>query len=918
MSAFYAGGQLSEDRGGAADECVCCGGSKGVAIKEIFNRPGLRSLKRRIGTHSSFKDGMINALSKNEELCDLRTRDGSDPTIAVLDSWAMVGDILTFYMERICNESYLGTAEERLSVINLSRLIGRRVRPGVAASVYLAFTAEDAPGSPSEVVIEKGTLARSVPAQGETAVAFETLETITARPEWNSIKPLASRMRKPNAGARRLFFSGLSNNLSAGDHLLIMGSTLSSSSISRIASVTMDLKGDRTEAVQEGAAFDPADSPSNQDVLPSISITQLRDAGDEFDEELVRSCILGHSISQDELFAYSETKGWDLARMRSIVSSVRSKRERESAEGVFVMRQRAGIFGHNAPSWHSLPRSLRYDDAGKLIGGYYSNWEDRSIVEDAAKRPDQIDLDAVYKTIVIGSYIAIQGQGESGRAKIQILRVMNCAEVSRSDYGISQKVTRLYLSSKADPSIKIREATVICQSEPLMLASYPIEGFFSGRSLALDGFYPGLRAGMAVIISGEDAPGSRSCEQLIVSDVQLEDGLTVLSFSFSPSKRYRMSTISIAANVALASHGESVEEVLGGGDGAKSYQRFTLRQGPVTFVRSMGVEGSVSSLEVRVNGLLWKEEPSIYGCGPLERVYCTMLGDDGMTTILFGDGITGSRLPTGRENVHASYRKGLGVCGHVKAGQITTLLSRPPGLREVTNPLPSEGGQDMESLDEARRNAPLEAKTFGRIVSLQDFEDFAATFPGIAKAHAAFAWDGEKKSVLVTVAAPGGIEVQKAGCDALLSAIRAAGGCNVPVRIKPHNRAYFTVSAAVKVDPDRIKSEVLAEVERRLRDQFSFAARQFCQAVHKDEVMTCIQSAKGVLAVRLNGLYRSSVSLPTSFIKPEPSKQQLKAAVKMPVNSTLPAREPGMENGVMRPAEILIIDPSPIVLEEMQ
>ena len=34
--------------------------------------------------------------------------------------------------------------------------------------------------------------------------------------------------------------------------------------------------------------------------------------------------------------------------------------------------------------------------------------------------------------------------------------------------------------------------------------------------------------------------------------------------------------------------------------------------------------------------------------------------DDGRTTVQFGDGISGARLPTGVENVRAVYRKGSG------------------------------------------------------------------------------------------------------------------------------------------------------------------------------------------------------------------------------------------------------------------
>ena len=42
--------------------------------------------------------------------------------------------------------------------------------------------------------------------------------------------------------------------------------------------------------------------------------------------------------------------------------------------------------------------------------------------------------------------------------------------------------------------------------------------------------------------------------------------------------------------------------------------------------------------------------------------------------------------------------------------------------------------------------------TLGRIVSLEDYEDFARAFAGIEKALATWMWSGEKRGVFVTVA----------------------------------------------------------------------------------------------------------------------------------------------------------------------
>src|SRR6516162_7225764 len=72
-------------------------------------------------------------------------------------------------------------------------------------------------------------------------------------------------------------------------------------------------------------------------------------------------------------------------------------------------------------------------------------------------------------------------------------------------------------------------------------------------------------------------------------------------------------------------------------------------------------------------------------------------------TVTFGNGSRGDRLPTVVENVRATYRAGIGRPGNVRAGQITQLQTQPLCVNGVTNPLPSTGGADRDTLDQARR-----------------------------------------------------------------------------------------------------------------------------------------------------------------------------------------------------------------------
>src|SRR5262249_2113026 len=137
-----------------------------------------------------------------------------------------------------------------------------------------------------------------------------------------------------------------------------------------------------------------------------------------------------------------------------------------------------------------------------------------------------------------------------------------------------------------------------------------------------------------------------------------------------PAYRYRRSTVKIYGNVVRATHGETKTEVLGSGDGSKVLQPFPLRQLPLTYLAAPTPSGAQSTLQVRVNDLLWHESDNLFILDRLDRGYITTIEDDGKTTVTFGDGEHGARLPTGAENVKAVYRSGLGSGGNVRAEQI--------------------------------------------------------------------------------------------------------------------------------------------------------------------------------------------------------------------------------------------------------
>ncbi len=233
--------------------CGCCEGTSPITPRAIHNRPGLDTLAVRIGEHGSFLETMQARLSSAEfpALVSLGARTTEDPAIALLDAWATVGDVLTFYQERLANEGYLRTATERRSVAELANLVGYAPRPGVSATTYLAFEIDRNASEP--VTIPTGTKVQSVPGPGEQPATFETDHDILARREWNAIRPrleqpqsLASiRYGSDEAPGSRVWLSGITTRLAPGDPLLVQGGE-AMPQLMRVTEVIADPPTDRT------------------------------------------------------------------------------------------------------------------------------------------------------------------------------------------------------------------------------------------------------------------------------------------------------------------------------------------------------------------------------------------------------------------------------------------------------------------------------------------------------------------------------------------------------------------------------------------------------------------------------------------------------------------------------------------------
>ncbi len=831
------------------DSCGCCEGPLALTSTPPSNPPGLDALAYRVGTHGRFNSALHVGLAAAPALRALSTRDASDPTIALLDSWAVVLDVLTFYQERIANEGFLRTATERRSILELARAIGYELRPGVAAGTSLAFTMDHVAGSPATVRLAVGTKAQSVPGQDEKPQIFETVEEIEARPEWNALRPQCFVPSIPlKLGRKKIYLDGTATGLRAGDALLFIGDERKD-----------DPKNENWD-FRRVAAIETVPLPPTEGYNAGYTVVTL-DRG--------------------------------LGTFMPPVGPAQKNPE------VYALRQRAAIFGHNAVDWKALPdltkaAYLGLADPTKLTAAQKLEWPEFKVFPSTGV----LDLDAVYPKIVAGKGWLVL----STPAYQEAFRIDAAVESARAEFGLSGKTTQITLGPGENHdrfAASVRTAVVYAESERLAFADAPRTDDVSGGEILLAPAARDLKPGRLLSVTGTSAAtGETASEVVEIKTVATTGDTTLVTFTAALVGTYVRDTVTLNANVARATHGETKSaEILGSGDGSLPFQRFTLKQKPLTFVSAPVAGGAASTLEVRVKNVLWHEAPSFYGAASADRSYVVRRADDGTATILFGDGTAGARLPTGTNNIKAAYRVGLGLAGNVDVGTITTLLSRPLGLKSVTNPIPATGAGDPETLADARTNAPLTVLTLDRIVSVRDFEDFARAFAGIGKAQATLLWNGERQLVHLTVAAADGTAVDPASdlFKNLVAGIDAARHADQPVRVSPHVPLAFTLAARVAVDPDYVAADVFTAVKSALVAAFALATRAFGQGVASGEVLAVMQNVPGVVAVDLDLLDgRDPIKHPN-----------------------IPARIARWDNTAIVGAELLLIDADGLTLTDL-
>jgi predicted phage baseplate assembly protein len=897
--------------------------------------------------HGDFLDAMLDRLSSPDHpaLRGLTVRTTDDPSIALLDAAAVVDDLLTFHTERIAAEGYLRTAADRRSLGLLGRLVDYRPRPGLAADTHLAYKLDERSQGDADVLIPRGSLSRSVPGtSGEQPQAFETDADLIARAAWNELAVLLHRpgILVPGDLDRltEILVAGTNTRLVAGDRLLFVFGTGDTATLRLIATtgVTVDREHDVTAVgLPVPAPATAADAPA--DALTALFALRVTDSpfGATAPLQPVRDDegrvinltdwpLPGATLSTTRIVL--DTAGRAALRAELIVARPEGTVQHAEnlpteattinlGDGQITLTGTAEATTVDWPTRRliiSAPAEDRllkitvdgrqfeltpgdeekFTDNDQQISLRYASGTQPASVEIAiATVPGEstrkvLSLNAVHNTITPGSPVVIDRAGRP----LVITHVLEARIAGYAQFGITGRGTQLVLADawldEHDVLLsQTRDTTVYAAGDELEPAGEPVVEDVRGNRVEL-ATRPGggLRPGRLLAVTGP--PGTE-----IVVVAAVEDATIVLTEALT--RRYPRDSVRILGNVVPAGSGETRDEPIGSGDAAAANQSFTLWQEPLTWLPADNPLGARPALEVRVDGLLWQAADSLAGRGPAERVYVLGATPDGRTTITFGDGVNGARLPSGPENVRARYRFGPGAAGNLPANRITQAVTRPLGVVGVTNPIPATGGADADGPGLARRRIPLTVSTLDRLVAVQDYAELARSRVGIGRAAAREVFDGRRRVVHVTVA--GVDDVPIASDSDLLSALRAALAANgdprLPVRVDVRELIALRLAAGVKVAPGHTWELVEPRLREALLHRLGYAGRELAQDAYLSDILAVADRTAGVDYVDV-----AVFSTPAGPDEP------------LPVVKALPARG-------LRPAQFAVLGPDDLTLMEI-
>jgi hypothetical protein len=770
------------------------------------------------------------------DLVDLAERIGGDlppgdrdPTATLYQLSALVAHVLGVHQDHIAGEAFLGTATTARSLVKHGRRLGYEPAAGSTATGYLHVEAKKVSGE-----LPPGVRVASSPSGGEPAQDFETRAARWIDPAWNRLDVLlGARDAAVNVTASQteLRLIGTGHGLRPGEPTILVG-----------PGGWLPIEVDRV-AEDRGETVLYLRDPLGQDLGPLPPGGYRVMSGPGLDLYL-----FGRDADPAVHPPAELEEATDYQPPPEHPAEADVPRFGYTASGADTSTERTEIFLSTAiPDLVEGEYLLALTGDGPAVGRIAVGPDAPLDVAVSFVRCDRRQQVTGVTVTDTETGQTITPEYEYVRDERRIAATVTRLRVDRRIGGASNRFTRGALGAHATLLARWRV------SVPLVAVGPSSSEIDPGDDLPVEGAHPRLEPGMLVALSTRDR---RRAQVVELIEVAVGIGQTVLRYKERTERPrgpdgspypWQLGDLIVLGNVVPIVHGASREEILGDSDGTTPFQRYKLKKAPLAWLP--GGQGVTPDLEVRVGGVRWDRVEDFADSAPTARHYKLERDHERTVWIRFGDGIRGAVPASGRGNLSARYRVGLGPAGNLAAGRVSRLMKDHPLVDRIANPVPTAGGTAPAEPEDVRRQATLFIRTFDRAVSVRDHADLALLFPGVARATARY-HDGAIELVAAGAdgaAAPNG--------DLLLDFIDARRDASLPLRRVAPAAVAIALRVYVEFEPAWLPRDVEAAIRAALHGgapgMFTFAARDLGQAAHASEVYQRITSVAGVAFCQL-------------------------------------------------------------------
>jgi hypothetical protein len=746
---------------------------------------------------TAFRQALLRPLPGEQAINGWRPTRG-DLGLQVLEWWAYLADVLSFYNERYANESYLGTATQPGSIANLVALLGYRPGPGIAATGTLAAVSS-AGQSAEPLVLPAGMSLSSTASPGVPAQTFEVDSAVTFTGQSTVpvvLHPDTTLKQNTDGSPQSVLVAGRVSGVRAGDRLVLVDSNFT----------------------------------GDNDYWSLVTVTALTPATDPATG--VVNTVVG--------FAQG---GWGPTPPPAGQEAPVVPMPPQDSTGYRLLRP-TGTAAIMNPVELSEPRSPR--------------GHERPIVTSDSRRATvrQVHLSAAVRAISPGDLVLF----DLGAGNPSALAVVTAT--SEALWAIPFPGTRRprppdIVVAHTVLDLATADSSVLLDARAARgLGSIAVRYGFRDIGTIIGVPQPELSSLGGTVVANYTPPAGGTAAFLqdatgagvLVTALDAGSGNVTVAATGTPPSAIPASAplavpLRLLLNLVPVSRGKTVtDEVLGSGNAALASQSFTLSKSPLTYLPSGG--GPVSTLTVTVNQIEWHEVPSFYGQAADARVFVvTRSPDQAVTTVTFGDGINGARLSSGTGNVMASYRYGSGATSP-PTGRLTTIGQPQLNLASIQNPVPVSGGEDPQAPDDVRTAAPASVVMFGRAISATDYEQIASQALGVNRAAAYWTFDGAAQRTLVTVYVDGG----PAAVASANTALADTEDPNRRIVVAAASAIELSLSGRLVIAPGQQGSAVVAAAQAAVSGLFSPSRMGIGQRLYRSAVDAALM-VPGVTAV---------------------------------------------------------------------